>query len=215
MKAPLDPFSFFDRIYCIRLDDGDEAWTAFAQRLEGLGIAARIQVLRIDSRVVVDKAVSVALVHRCLLEESLAADATRVLVFEEHALLLADMAMHLGNIVRDLRALDARAQPWAVLNLGAVTWGNEEEALPGSQHLVTCVGSSGAFALAYHRPAMEQILAELPADVPHLGDWTARHLSFDRFLATLPNRLLTRPRVASLSCLLPYEDPVTRDGFLS
>jgi len=213
MNAPFDPFSFFDRIYCIRLDEGGQAWTAFAKRLEVLGIATRVRVLRVDSRVV-DRAVSVALVHRCLLEESLAADATRVLVFEEHALLLADMAIHLGNIVSDLRALDARAQPWAVLKLGAVTWGNEEQALPGSQHLVTCAGSSGAYALAYHRPAMEQILAELPADVPHLGDWTARHLAFDRFLATLPNRLLARPRVASLPCLLPYEDPATRDGFL-
>jgi hypothetical protein len=213
MNGPLEPFSFFDRIYCIRLDDGTAAWNAFAARLEQLGIAARVQVLRVDPRVV-DRAVSVALVHRRLLEESLAAEAARVLVFEDHALLLADMAIHLDNIVAELSALDARAQPWALLHLGAVTWGNEEEALPGCQHLVTCAGSGGTYAFAYHRPAIEQILAELPADIPQLGDWTARHLSFDRFLATLPNRLLTRPRLASLSCLLPYEDPATRDGFL-
>lgn len=213
MNSPSDPFWYFDRIYCIRFGDDDTVCTAFAARLKGLGIAARVQELRVDPRVV-DRAVSVALVHRRLLKESLAADAARVLVFEEHALLLADTATYLCNIVADLRALDARAQPWAMLNLGAVTWGSEEKALPGCQHLVTCADSGGAYALVYHRPAMEQILTELPANVPHLGDWTARHLSFDRFLATIPNRLLARPRIASLSYLLPYEDPATRDGFL-
>lgn len=213
MKGQSNPFWFFDRIYCIRSGEDDTVCNAFAARLAGLGIATRVQELRVDPRVV-DRAVSVALVHRRLLEESLAADAARVLVLEERALLLADTATHLSNIVADLRALDARAEPWAVLHLGAVTWGSEEKALPGCQHLVTCAESGGAYALVYHRPAMEQILTELPADVPHLADWTARHVSFDRFLATMPNRLLARPRIASLSCLLPYEDPATRDGFV-
>lgn len=206
------PFSFFDQIYCTRFDAGETRWNAFAARLSALGIAERVTAVRVDPRVV-DWQVSLALTHRRVLEKARACDAEAVLVLEENALLLSDAPAHMARIGADLRAFATRGETWTILYLGAATWAGDETSIAGSDHLATCAGASGTHALAYHRSGIERLLDALPADIPHLGDWTARYETFDRFLATLPGRLLARPRIASLPELLPYEDPALREAY--
>ena len=205
-------FAFFDRIYCVYFRT-DAPPLALAERLRQFAITARVRAIHVDPRVV-DLQVSIALAHRQVLEEALVAQAQRVLVLEDQALLASDAMLQMLKIAHEVGRLDARGEEWSLLYLGAATWGAGENPLLDCEHLLAAAGCTGTHALAYHRPVFARILGEIPADIPHLADWSAKYGTFDRYLAGLPGRILARRRIVSVNRLLLYEDPAMRDRFV-
>jgi hypothetical protein len=202
-----DAFAFFDQVICVRLDPGERAWEGLAARLERLGVADRVLVLTPDQRLV-EPRVRVAMTHREALRRAAEADVERLLVLEDQCLLLPSAAWHLRPV---LSALAGR--PWGMLYLGAVTMGREI-AIEQCPYLARG-DFEGGYAIGYTRAAIDRILGAVPADASALADWIDSYRSFDRFLATQPDRLLAVPRVASVPHLLPYEDPALREGYLA
>lgn len=177
-------------------------------RLGQLGVADRVETPRPDDRLV-EPRVRVGLLHRAALMHAAGSGARRVLILEDHCLLLADAEARLGAVLHDLDAL-----PWAILSLGSHPDRRSVALAKGC----TCVAEGnfeGSFALAYTATAVVDLLAEVPADAPRLADWVEQHESYDRFLSTRPGRLLCVPHLASLPHLLAYEDPVAREGYLA
>lgn len=190
--------------------DGDAAWTRLRRRWPRDRVPEEVEI---DPRVV-DWHVSVALTHRQVLERALAGGAEQALVLEEHALLHSDFATRFAQVFEALRELSRRGESWSTVHLGAVTWGAPLTPIDGASVLARCADFGGTFALLYHAAAMRRLVEQVPATIPKLADWTAEHASFDRYLASMPGRLLAQPALASLVELLPYESPHDREAFL-
>ena len=114
----------------------------------------------------------------------------------------------LAGIARDLADI-----AWDTLSLGSLPCGRAIVPAEGRTHLARG-DFQGSFAVAYTAVAIDELLEQLPQDIPALGDWTATHNSYGDYLARRPGRLLCVPHLASLIELLPYEDPRLRENFL-
>jgi len=202
-------FDFFEQIRAIRLYGGPTEPAALPARLACWGVADRLAWVEPEAEVV-EQRVKLALAQRRAMQDAIQAGAACLLVLEEETLPLRGAEEFLQGIAAELAGVD-----WNVLYLGAATWGEAVEWLPGCRFLAQAGHCAGTHALAYSRAGMERLLEALPEDAPRMGDWIAERDSYDRFLADFPGRLLARPTLASLPYLLPYEDPRLREAYQS
>jgi hypothetical protein len=194
-------------VICLRLDRSGQAWAALEARLREVGLHEQAATIDPDPRLVEPRVV-VALTHRTALQRAVADSADSLLVLEDHCLLRADLQALLPEVLTEWRARDG-----SLLYLGGASFGRPAELLEGCQLLQRC-DVTGCFAVAYGRDTMLRLLADMPAEAPRMSDWIDARQSFDRYLASQPDRFVAAPRLASLVHLLPYEDPATRDRFL-
>ena len=202
------PFDFFDGIFCVQTRPEATAAQNLIDRMRRLGCAERVESV-VPDPMVVDARVRVASAHRAALELAARSGARRALIFEDHSLVLSTAGTYLPGVVHDLADL-----AWDTLVLGSLPCERKVSPVEERTHLVR--GEfQGSFAVAYTAAAIEELLGQLPHDIPSLGDWTAAHDSYGDYLARRPRRLLCVPHLASLTDLLGYEDPHLRENFLA
>lgn len=204
----LAAFDLFDAVRCVRVTGSEAAWTDINQRAAPFGLARRMIGVALDP-MVVETRTAIALAFRQALEGAVRDGAERVLMLEDTCLFLGDA----GQLLQP--ALDELGQfAWSLLYLGAATWGLPTEAVAGCRHLHRGA-FGGTHAIAYSRATASWLLDVIPDTAPRIADWIAPLRGYDRFLASLPDRLLASPVVASTATLLPYEDPALRTGFVT
>ena len=202
------PFDFFESIFCVQTRPEATPAQQLADRLQRLGLAASVESVTPDP-MVVEPRVRVASVHRTALELAALSGARRALVLEDHCLVLSTAGKYLDRVVRELADL-----AWDTLVLGSLPCGRAIVPVEEGSHLAR--GEfQGSFAVAYTAAAIDELLGQLPRDIPSLGDWTAAHDSYGDYLGRRPGRLLCVPHLASVVELLPYEDPRLRENFLA
>ncbi|WP_167768671.1 glycosyltransferase [Nocardia sp. CS682] len=209
-----NPFTYFDAIYCINLDDRPDRLARLTHRLQALDIAERtIRVSAIATPN--DPAVGCALSHRAVLAAAHRDGLDNVLVLEDDAVFLSGTPWILRRSLRELRH-----QQWDLFYLGgfdhcAPRWRHAPELLDDCEHLADATGTTTTHAVAYHRNIFERLLAELPDNDNDMGRWIAEHKAIDIFYAgQFPHRALRCvPAIATQENLVIGEDPDMRDQF--
>ena len=202
-------FDWPDCVRCVCVQGDEDACATVRGRLAPWGIDDRMQLTLPDPGWV-EPRLRVALTHRRALEEASALGARHLLVIEPEVLLRRDAAASLRGLAGELASRD-----WGIVYLGAATWGEEVRRVPRCRFLASAAKFSGTHAILYSQAIMERLLDEMPAEAPRMGDWIAEYDSYDQYLMTLPDRLLIQPALASLPHLLPYEDPMLRESFVT
>ena len=197
----------FDQIACIRLEASGQAWAGLQNRLKQICLTDRVMDVSPDPALV-ERRVVVALSHRVALRKAFEFGSRFMLVLEDHCLLLADTADRLRPVLIEWGRTEA-----GLLYLGNAAYGGQLASVGKYPHLRRG-HAEGCFAVGYSRPAMERLLSEMPARAPQMSDWIAQWGSFDRYLASQPDRVLAHPRLATSIHLLPYEDPALRGQYL-
>ncbi|MFC9434500.1 glycosyltransferase [Nocardia sp. NPDC057030] len=209
-----NPFSYFDAIYCLNLDNRPDRLDRIRHRLRALGIEDR--VLRLPAIATPgDPAVGCALSHRAVLAAAARDGMGNVLVLEDDAVFLTGTPWILR---RSLRELSSRQ--WDLFYLGgfhhcAPRWMNPLVPLDGCAHLADAAGMTTTHAIAYNGPVFERLLAELPADEAGMRRWITEHRAIDIYFAERfsGRAVCCVPTVATQENLLIGEDPDMRDQF--
>ena len=164
---------FFDRIYCINLDDRPDRWRYVSRHLSEFGLSAKVQRfpaidVRNDPRLKVHERLlrnnfsllamcGCMLSHRSVIAAAKQDRLDNVLVFEDDIRVLE---ANIGNLHYALAALGKR--DWDVFYLGATyLW----ELKPEGSFLVNVPnGAYATHAIAYHHTVFDRILELLPSD---------------------------------------------------
>jgi len=206
VKPPAaSPFSFFDGIFCLNLDDATDRLREAAQRHARLGIASLVE--RFAGVPTPDNP------HRGI------AIAFRRMIVEakrrgwEHVLVLEDDAVFLDDAVSVMRPVAAELphHEWDLCYLGACVWSQVFGALGDSAVLQACGPVTCTHAVAFHRRAYDRLLADIPTGAPELERFLDRHAAIDQYLSAriadgTYRAVITTPRVASQPNLLDFDD---------
>ncbi len=205
-----NPFTFFDAIFALNLDDDTERWQAAQHRYAVLDIAWRVERF---------PAVPTPQNHHRGCTQS-----WRAMIAEadrrgyEHMLVLEDDAVFLDDTLEVLAGATAELadQEWDLCFLGACVHAQEFPLIEGGHHLQRCGLVTCTHALAVHRRAFARILSDIPGpdDVAGevamdrwLEEWTAVDQYFGRGLADGTFRgVITTPRVATQPALATFAD---------
>ncbi len=206
-----NPFSFFDAIFALNLDEATERWQAAQHRYAVLDIGWRVE--RFPAVATPDNH------HRGCTQSwrAMIAEADRrgyanVLILEDDAVFLDDTLQVLAGATRELAD-----QEWDLCFLGACVHAQEFPLAPGCRRLQTCGQVTCTHALAVHRRAFARILADIPDPARRRRrrrpwtrgstEWSAIDQYFGRGLADGVFRgLITTPRVATQPALRTYAD---------
>jgi len=197
-----NPFSFFDAIFCLNLDDEQDRWSRMTERFALLDIAWRVE-----------RFPAIKAEHGCthsfraMVAEARHRGYRNFLVLEDDALFLDQTLPVLDRAVADLAGRE-----WDVFYLGGCVWSQSFPYAEGSHVLQRPSGLTCTHAVAFHHTAYDQILAEIPEEQgPEFDAFIATHLAIDQYL---PHRiadgayraLLTSPRVATQPVLTQGAD---------
>lgn len=164
---------FFDKIYCINLDDRPDRWHYISNHLAEFGLKGRFERFSaIDvrnnpklirhERLLKDNFSLLAmcgcmLSHRSIVESALEEGLSNVLVLEDDVKILADNIVSVHRSLSDLSRLD-----WGVFYLGATyLWALQSV---GSYLVNVSGGAYATHAIAYNHSVFERILEVLPRD---------------------------------------------------
>ncbi len=205
----VNPFFYFEAIYCINLDSETGRWQAIQERFKRLGILHRV---RRFSAIETPEShhIGCALSHRKIIEQAQEQQLCNVLVFEDDTIFLEDTLMHLDRSVTELKT-----QNWNVFHLGGHRWGCRFPKTPGCCFLESpCKELTCTHALAYNYTVYQRILDDLPDDVGSMKDWLSVNFGIDQYLRMIEGRYLAFPVVASQPSLLVQEDEANREHFI-
>ena len=199
----VNPFSFFDAIYCINLDSRPDRWETVIKRFTKLGIAQRIRrFAAIETPH--NHHIGCALSHRTIVAEAKKQALRNVLVFEDDLVFSLNALEEFGNSVAELRRRE-----WWTLYLGGARWGREYEKAPGCCYLQVPDGLTTTHAIAYNAPAYDRVLAGIPETPADVALWLRTCHGMDQYYAVSEEfkgkHLLTDPIIATQTNLLDYE----------
>ncbi len=209
LPSCIDPFAYFERIWCINLQSADDRWRRMAARFKCLGIGDRVERFPAVSTPGNHHA-GYALSHRRIMAAARAAGAERVLVFEDDVVFLEEIRVYLDPAVVELRDI-----AWDIFYLGGCVRTPECPPISGCQHLLMPRQQTFTHAVAYNVAFMDRVLADLPADLHEMLQWIDEHKSIDQYFERLVDHkpVIITPTVASQPGLLPYEDPAIQHKF--
>ncbi|MEW2404880.1 glycosyltransferase [Streptomyces griseoviridis] len=202
------PFSAFDAVTCVCVEDRPERRDRLRARLDAWGVR--------PDRVHHQPAVTVsagpltarALAHRTAIREARTDGLTSVLVLEDDTVLLDGALWVLRRALAELGA-----RPWSVLHLDGAA--ETASRVDGCHHLETVTDAADGRAVAYHRDVFTRLLDELPDTEAEMAAWVERHTSVPAYLARcgLPDRYRTIPPVAAREDGLDLVADDLRDQF--
>lgn len=209
LPSGIDPFAYFERIWCINLKSADDRWRQMTARFKRLGIGDRVERFAAVSTPG-NHHVGCALSHRRIMAAAREAGAQRILVFEDDAVFLDETRAYLAAAVAELQDI-----AWDIFYLGGCVRATECPPIPGCQHLLMPRQQTWTHAVAYNCGFMDRVLAELPADLHEILEWIDEHTAIDQYFARLVDHrpVIITPSVASQPWLLPYEDPAIQHKF--
>lgn len=171
----VNPFSFFDAIYCINRDSEAARWEHAAGQFALLGIARR--VLRFST---IDTPhapyLGCVLSHRTIVANARRAGLRNVLVFEDDVVFTNVALGSLRDTIDELRSYK-----WRTLYLGADSEGETRRRVPGCNFLQTADDICCSFAVAYHRSVFDRILDEIPENPAEAAIWLQQWERLDRY----------------------------------
>ena len=208
-QARLDlssPFSMFDAIFCLNLDEQVDRWTDMNRRFQALGIEWRVERV---------PAVPTPENHHAghaLSFRKIVSDAA----FRgyRNLLLVEDDAIFLDSTIDVLRAVEAdlEGRRWDLLYLGAAVWSQTFPFATRSSALQIPRGITCTHCVAVDERAFERIVADIPAEPgPGLDRWLLDHHGTDQYLNSLIDdgtfeALIVWPRVATQPFLREASD---------
>lgn len=200
------PFSLFDAIFCLNLNEQGDRWNEMSRRFEALGIAWRVE------RVPAVRTPENHHAGHALSFRKIVADA-RFRGYR-NLLLVEDDAIFHDSTIDVLRAIEAdlERRRWDLLYLGAAVWSQTFPFAPRSTVLQIPRGITCTHCVAVNEPAFDRILADIPAEPgAELEDWLAAHRGTDQYLNSLIedgtfDALLASPRVATQPFLRESSD---------
>ncbi|MFJ3214883.1 glycosyltransferase [Kitasatospora sp. NPDC086801] len=189
-----NPFTAFDAVTCINLDERPERWQAMQRRLARLGLRPERVHRQPATATPGNHHIGCALSHRRAIQQARTDGLESLLVLEDDALFLPGSTWVLR---RALAELDGRA--WSLLYLGGADWGRTFPRAEGCHHLEAVTGITTTHAIAYHHSVFADLLDELPDTVEGMGVWIRRHTALDQYLARWdrPDIYRTVPVVAA------------------
>jgi hypothetical protein len=202
---PGNPFEFFDGIFCLNLDSEPERWAYAAERHRRLGIDQLVE--RFSAVPTPDNHhVGCALSWRAMIAEADRRGYRHVLVLEDDAIFRHDALEILRSSIGEIGEVE-----WDLFYLGGADHGVPPPPTPGLEALRRCQLMYTTHALAVHRSAFAEILADVPEGESEVRDWLVVRAAIDQYLAwkTLHGALsafITSPRLASQYALLFYDD---------
>lgn len=191
----------------MNLDSEPARWRGAQSRFARLGIADR--VVRFPSlSTPSNHHVGCGLTHRTIVEKATGAGLETVLVFEDDVIFTVDALDYLAAALDEIRNRD-----WDVLYLGGCRWGRKFPKVDGCSHLehagiITCT-----HAIAYRETVYEEILNEIPSDVPSMESWVGRRRAIDQYyaLSLRGRKLLVSPVIAVQEEIIPLDDDNVRE----
>lgn len=159
MTAPIDPWSFFDKIYCISIDTRIDRREEAKKQFSSVGLLDRVEFVLVQKHPE-NREEGIFQSHMQCLEEGLAAGADHILIFEDDVLLRNFRPQSLLDAADFLKTTPT----WKAFFLGAICSKmikTEEPAVVQLQY--RCL----AHGYCLNRPFAEQIAAEPWNNIPY------------------------------------------------
>lgn len=166
-----NPFSFFDRIYCISMDENSFRWKMSVKQLKLLGIyerTERIQAIKTDNYWE-----GCALSHQLCIKKAKEEGAKNVFIFEDDFCMISMDMKHLADSLENLKKHD-----WDLFYLG----GKIEEKLEDIEKNLCSVKLWFTHAYAINRKVFDKILAFEGDDGTIRGGYHKGHIDVFYFL---------------------------------
>ncbi|MFC5720467.1 glycosyltransferase [Streptomyces gamaensis] len=205
-----NPFTSFDGITCINLDERPDRWERTRARLAALGIHGdrvhRLPAVPTPG----NHHIGCALSHRRAVELAHTDGLENLLVLEDDVLFLDGATWVLRRALDELRG-----RPWSLLYLGGADWGRTFERADGCHHLEHVTGVTTTHAIVYDRGVFSRLLDELPDNEADMAAWIGEHRAIDQYLARWdqPGCYRTVPVVAAQENQLALVPPDLHDQF--
>lgn len=190
----INPFTYFDAIYCITLDSQPSRWENIQKHFRRLGILYRIRRFSaIETSESESNHIGYALCHRNIIKHAQIQGLKNILVIEDDAIFVEDILKHLEKTINELKT-----KPWKIFHMGRHRIGTIFPKIPGCNFLqspgkeLTCTQS-----VAYSHLVYRTILDDLPDEIDGMQDWIVAYPSFDQYLRQFDERYLAFPVVTS------------------
>ncbi len=168
-----DPWSFFDRIYCISLEEREDRRREAGRQFERVGLAGRVEFV-IERKHPSDNEQGIYESHLKCFRKAVQADAHRIVIFEDDVLFDRFRREALADCVAFLSS----AADWKILFLGCLVSGSRKTASPS---VVKVRYSSLSHAYAIQRGFAETLLGLPWRQIPY--DMLLRSLSREYYAA--------------------------------
>jgi hypothetical protein len=194
-REAASPFTFFDAVFCLNLDQRTDRWQRSRNRFAQLGIDWLVE--RFPAIPTPENHYhGCALSFRAMVTEARRRNLNHFLIVEDDALWLDTTEQILAEALSELTG-----RPWDLLYLGGAPE-TKPQPLTGCNRLRTPGFVTCKHALAVNSSAYERILTEIPPAGPEFDDWLAENIASDQYLARqithgVYDALIVEPRVAS------------------
>ena len=202
-------YDFFDAIFCINLESQTDKWQEVTERFSNQGIADR--VIRFPAVVTpMDHHVGCTLSHRQIVHLADRCRMENVLVFEDDVLFLDTLHEHLNHSLAELQTTQ-----WKLFYLGGCQRKPMDREIEGYENLKNAEFLTTTHAIAYHQRSYEQILADIPDNLPNLIRWRKKYAAIDQYLTFfLGQKYLASPTLCCQPQTIQWEDPKLQDRYL-
>ena len=192
--ADIDPFRFFEAIFCLNLDQRPDRWANALRRFSELRIAARVERFPAIPTPC-NHHVGCARSWRRMVATARDRGLRNFLGIEDDAIFLDDTLDVMRIAMRELEG-----RPWDLLYLGGAAWERAIE-IPGLTALQSPRGLTCTHALAVNHTAYDRLLSAIP-EADGIEAWVTAHAAIDQYLAYKVNAGYYRayvltPRVAT------------------
>ena len=201
-------YDFFEAIFCINLESQEEKWQEVLGRFSDQRIAER--VIRFPAVVTpMDHHIGCTLSHRQIVHLAKRCRMNNILVFEDDVLFLENLKSHLDHSLTELDTTK-----WKLFYLGGCQRVIQDRDIEGYDHLKHAEFLTTTHAIAYHQRSYDQILAEIPDNIPKLIHWRKKYAAIDQYLTFyLGEKYLASPTLCCQPQTIEWEDPKLKDKY--
>lgn len=201
-KEMVNPFFYFDVIYCITSQTSANQMQLTRKKFESLGIANRIRFFPplepFNSR----RRYGFAFTHRYLLRQAQKMKYENILIFHDNGVSLKHGLEELRNSIEELKTID-----WNVFHVGGLKTSKENPVSKGHRFLKDVASEKiNIQAVAYNNTVYENILTDLPGDITALKNYfLTNNLFFDTYLSTIDKQYIAAPKSQSQPKILHHQ----------
>ena len=190
----VNPFHFFDAIYCISPNGPSNRWEEVTKRFTKLGIEKRIRRTP-GFETPHDPRIGRALGHRAMIANASKQGLQNVLIFEDDVIFSLNALEELANGVEELRK-----RKWWTCHLGGCPIEARVRKAPGCCYLQIAERQTGTHAVAFHAAAYGRILSDVPDTPSGMAQWLRCRRDLGDYYADAfeGKQLQIRPAIATL-----------------